>query len=440
MILYNLRLAAKSLKRNPILSVLIVVGIALGVGLSTWTLTLGHVLGRDPLPGKSDRLFYVRLDSWDPAAPHPDSAGVPTQITYRDLRGLMESDLPERQTGSFKSRFYVYPASPDVRPFQEMVRLVFADFFPMFELPFAYGRGWDAAADAGPEAVVVLSSEINDRLFGGRDSVGETVRLGERDFTVVGVLAPWHPRVKFYDLTQNPMQPPEQIYLPFNWTEPMEIASSGNRDGWTRTEGETFSERLWSSESVFIQMWVELADAEAVAAYRSFLDAYAGEQKRLGRFQRPLDNRLTALPEWMAERNVVPPELKALTAISVLFLVVCALNLIGLFLGKFLARAPVVGVRRALGASRGAIFLQHVLEAELVGLIGGALGLLLAVGGLALLNRVLSEVLEVDHAFGLDATMVAVAAGLSLVAGLIAGLYPAWRICKIPPAQHLKTQ
>ena len=149
---------------------------------------------------------------------------------------------------------------------------------------------------------------------------------------------------------------------------------------------------------------------------------------------------MTPLLDLMTELRVVPPQTKALAAISLLFLVVAALNLIGLFLGKFLARASTVGVRRALGASRGTIFLQHLVECELMGLVGGLLGVLMALGGLAILNRVYGDGPEGVAFFQLDLTMVLAAVVLSLAAGAIAGIYPAWRICAIPPARHLKNQ
>lgn len=440
MLLYNLRLATRSIRRHPVLSALIIAGIALGVGVSTSFITMYHVLSGDPIPEKSDRLYYVRLDSWDPAKQAPHPGGIPTQITYQDMRRISESDLPLRQAAMFKSRMVVYPVEGQGRPFQEMVRLTSADFFPMFNVPFRYGSGWDSAADAGPDQVVVLGAEINDRLFGGADSVGETVRIAGQGFEVVGVLEPWKPNLKFYDMTQSPYQEPEQMFMPLNFIEPMEIVSSGNRDGWTRTEGDTFLERLWTSESVFLQMWVELDGAGQVAAYRDFLDAYVLEQKKLGRFQRPLDTRATPLMDLVAEWGAVPEESRAMAIISVLFLVVCALNLIGLFLGKFLARSAVVGVRRALGASRRAIFLQHIVECELIGLVGGAVGLLLSLGALAVINRAFHAMLGRGEIFSLDATMIAAAVFLSLVAGLIAGLYPAWRICRVAPADHLKAQ
>jgi putative ABC transport system permease protein len=191
-------------------------------------------------------------------------------------------------------------------------------------------------------------------------------------------------------------------------------------------------------------MWVELPDAQSRQAYQSYLDAYVMDQKKIGRFERPVKNLVSPLPVLLRDWQVVPRQTKALAAISVLFLIVSAVNLVGLFLGKFLARAPHVGIRRALGASRRSIFLQHLIECELVGLIGGAIGLLLSLGVLAFFNILFSRTTpgqaEAEGFFRLDPTMILAAVLLSLVAGAIAGIYPAWRICAIPPAHHLRNQ
>ncbi len=441
MLAYNLRLAWKSLLRHPVLSILIVTGIALGVGVATTFITIYHVFDQDPIPQRSGVLHFVRMDSWDPSAPHPDKSGIPPLITYRDMREIMKSRIPTRQTASYQASLTVYPPDPDIRPSREAVRMAFSDFFPMFDVPFRFGSGWDRAADAKPEAVVVIGSGLNDRLFGGNNSVGKSLRLGDREFRIVGVLAPWRPRVRFYDLSSSALVEPEAVFIPFNWAVPMEISGSGRFDNWKSLEGNpTFAERAQASEGVFIQMWVQLRDPAQVRAYHDFLDAYVREQKKFGRFQRPLDNRVTPLRELMDEYQVTPPQSKAIATISILFLIVAALNLIGLFLGKFLARAPVVGIRRALGASRASIFLEHLIECELVGLIGGGLGLLVSLGVLAFFNRVLGRMIQMEDFFRLDATMIVAAVVLSLVAGAIAGIYPSWRICSIPPARHLKNQ
>lgn len=439
MLFHNVFIAWKSLRRNPVLSALVVGAIALGIGVSTTFATVRHSFTRNPIPQKSSRLFYVRLDGWDPAKAHPHDSGVPPQLTYRDMSGIMKSTIPARQSGMFKSSLYVYPDPKVGRPFKELVRLCFSDFFPMFDVPFKYGAGWDRKADAGPEPVVVLSEEMNAKLFGGTNSVGKTVRIEDRDFKVIGVLAYWRPNLKFYDLTQNWVDPPENIFMPFSHLVPMKLGTSGNSDGWGPSSGGGF-EGFLGSETTWIQMWVELPDGKTRESYKAFLDAYALEQKKLGRFGRPVNNHLDDVLSWMRVQKAIPPQTTLLLIVSLLFLSVCAVNLIGILLGKFLARAPEVGVRRALGASRVDVFLQHLVECEVIGLLGGAIGVVLSIGGLAAINAFMKSQMGRGDLFHLDLPMVALATGLSLLAGLVAGGYPAWRICNTPPALHLKFQ
>jgi putative ABC transport system permease protein len=442
MLLHNLRIAWKSLKRNRALSVLIVTGIALGVAVSTTFATVRHSYAKDPIPSKSDVLYYVRLDSWDPLKPYPgaDTTLPPTQITYRDKAAIMKSDIPRRQSGMFKTGLYVYPDPKIGLPFRETVRLCAADFFPMFDVPMLYGSGWDKKADAGPEPVVVLSRAMNDKLFGGKNSVGKNVRMGDREFRIVGVMGDWTPSVKFYDLTQNMIDTPEAIYMPFNFLKPMQLRTFGNSDGWGTSGGLTGFDGFLQSETCWIQMWVELADKASLEKYKDFLSAYVLDQKKHGRFQRPLNNRVSTVREWMRDQRVVPPETTAMLILSILFLGVCAVNLVGLLLGKFLARSSEVGVRRALGASRADIFLQHVVECELIGIVGGAIGLLLSLGALVFLNQWLKTTATRGDFFSLDVPMILLSIGLSLAAGLAAGLYPAWRTCRLAPAVHLSLQ
>lgn len=438
MFAYQLRMAVKSLKRNPVLSTLLVLGIALGIAVSTAFVTTYYMMAQNPIPQKSERLFYVQMDAWNPERPYDDEhpEEPPDQLTYRDVQALMESDIPTYKSGMFKAQLTVHPEAEGERPFRALVRMCFADFFPMFDVPFLYGSGWGSSADRGPEPVVVLNRETNERLFGGENSVGRKVRIEDREFTVVGVLDQWKPMPKFYDITNFEFGEPEEIYMPLEFTAAMEIDSAGNDSGWKFEAIETFDDWL-QSESVWLQMWVQLDDRRQREEFQAFLDAYAMEQRQLGRFQRPINNRLRDVMQWMEAQEVVPEEATSMLIIGMLFLVVCSVNLIGLLLGKFLARGPEIGVRRALGASKLSIFLQHLLEVELVGIAGGVIGLGLSVVTLRVINSLFPQA---DFAFGLDSNMVGAGILLSIVAGMIAGLYPAWRICRVQPAMHLKTQ
>jgi len=179
----------------------------------------------------------------------------------------MRSDIPVRQSGMFKSFLYIFPDPKMARPQKEIVRLCFADFFTMFQVPFRFGGPWDARADEKAEQVIVLGKEMNDRLFGGADSVGRTLRIENRDFRVVGVLDEWKPSIKFYDLTTNYMQAPEQIYMPFSLVVAMQPPIAGNEDAWKNQEAPGFAGKL-VSESIWIQFWVELPTADHLARTR----------------------------------------------------------------------------------------------------------------------------------------------------------------------------
>ena len=439
MLAYHLRIAAKSLRRTPILSALLVAGIALGIAVSTAFVAAYHTMAKDPIPEKSGKLFYVTLDSWNPERPADDDnpKDPPNQVTYRDAMALMASPVPTHKNAMFKTELTVFPESRDQRPFRARTRVTFRDFFSLFDTPFEYGGAWGPEADAGPQAVVVLSHDTNQKLFGGKNSVGRQVRIEDRQWTVAGVLAPWRPKPTYYDPNNGAFELPEEIYVPFRFAPIMKIVSAGNTSGW-KSWGNEY-EDLLESEAIWIQYWVQLDDARQKEAYQSWIDAYAREQKKTGRFQRPLNNRLYSVPAYLDWVQVVPRSSKTMLVISILFLVVSAVNLIGILLGKFLARSPEVGVRRALGASRRHVFLQHLLECELVALLGGVVGLLAALPLLHGIDR-LARSADDPVLYQIELPVLGAGILLALVAGLIAGLYPAWRICRIPPASHLKAQ
>jgi putative ABC transport system permease protein len=285
--------------------------------------------------------------------------------------------------------------------------------------------------------VIVLSERLNERLYGGRNSVGQTLRIESRDFRIVGVLAGRQPTVRMYDMTGSALSEPEAVYMPFAMAVPMQIRSAGNSDGWGTQAGTGLTGFL-NSETSWLQYWVELRSPADEAAYRSFIESYITDQRKVGRFGRPTNYRVSSMKALMADFQIAPKETFALLMVGLLFLAVAAVNLIGLLLGKFLARASEVGVRRALGASRRDVFLQHLVECQVVAILGGVIGVLLAAVSLRALNAFMLDMTNRAGVFSLDINMLLLALGLSVTAGLISGVYPAWRICRLAPANHLK--
>ena len=436
--LYQLRLAWKSLIRHPILSLLMVSGIGLGIGVAMVFVTAHVAMSADPLPGKSDHVVRVQLDAWDPEEPWDDGdpTAPPKLLTYRDAMALMESDVPLYHSAIFRAEMALIPDNPDQRPTREEARLCFNDFFPMFDVPFRYGSAWDDAADEAAEPVVVIGSGLNQRLFGGENSVGRTVRLENRDFRIVGILDNWKPLIRFYETSGGgPFDPPEEIYLPFHVARELELYSAGNSQAWKALDIETYEDYL-NEEVFWIQFWAEVDGPRGMSDYKSFLNAYAVEQQQAGRIPRPENTRARPLMEWLQYEEVVPEEATALMLISLLFLLICSVNLIGILLGKFLAGAPELSVRRALGASRAWVFVQHLIECELIGIAGGLLGLGISVIGMNLTGRLFDD----PDMVTLDWNMFFLGVVLALFSALVAGIYPSWRVCRIPPGAHLKSQ
>jgi putative ABC transport system permease protein len=456
MIAYNLRLAWLSMRRNPILTTLMALAIAFGIAACTMMITSYHRSSGNPIWWKNGQLYAVTLDlkSADPKEREPNDRhwnDPPPQLTYRDALALFDSAIPTRKVMMYKTQRTLDPGVAGMKPFSILVRLTTADFFSMFDVPFRYGGGWTPAADAGPEPVAVLSKRTNDRVFAGGNSVGKSINLNGHSYRVLGVLDAWLPNPKFYDLNNSGFLPPEDVYLPFRWGPTLELGTAGNTNCVQRQSLTVKSfQELLNSDCIWLQFWAELPDHERLQRFQQFADSYVLEQKKLGRFPRPLNNRLENVQTWLTTNEVVAPETRILLILAFMFLAVCLLNTIGLMLAKGLAASPSVALRRALGASRADILRQHLIEVMAIGLAGGLSGLLLAAIGMAIERRFIvpaaagsdnpeltANIASLSH---IDATVVVMIVGLSLLAGLAAGLYPAWRICRVAPATYLKTQ
>jgi putative ABC transport system permease protein len=441
MFTYYLKLAFKSIKRNPILSTLMVMAIALGIGASITTITVNYLMSADPIPQKSQQLFYVQVDSWDPNEAYSDNsdevAPPPSQLTYTEATNLMAAKRAYKQTAMAKSGGIIEPQSQDAKPFEASIRLTLADFFSMFDVPFQYGNSWDEQSDINRDLVVVLSKNINDKVFGGENSVGKNFIMSGKTFRVIGVMDNWQPVPKFYDIGNGAFDLPEEVYMPFYLKEELELPNWGNVNCWKTPEGEGFKAFL-RSECINFQMWVELPTLGDKADYLSFLNNYVTEQKELGRFPRPLNNRLSDVMTWMESQKVVDRDAKLMMWLSFMFLLVCLLNTIGLLLAKFSGKAAEIGLRRAVGASKAELFKQHIIEAACIGLLGGIVGLGLAFLGLQGVKSLYGDF--IDNLATLDTNMVILALLLAVVSSVLAGLYPTWRACNIAPASQLKSQ
>ncbi|HUQ27757.1 MAG TPA: ABC transporter permease [Usitatibacter sp.] len=436
---YYLLLGLRSLRRNPALTTLMILTLAIGVAASVATLTILHVMSGDPIPHKSDRLFVPLIDiaqlrGYVPGEKEPYN----TQTSYTDAVNYLRSGQGVRRTVLYEITGSVEPPRRE-DPVVELEGIAAtADFFPMFEVPFRYGQGWSAAEDERAARVVVLSRARADTLFGEGDPVGKRLRMWGSEFTVVGVVDNWNPVPRYTNLINGSggyFRGENQVYVPFRTAVDHEQRSHGsttcNRDSGVGYKGFLASDCIW------ITAWFELASASDRAGLKAWLDGYAAEQRRLGRIERPTPTRLFNVMEWMGFLEVVRPDNKLAVWLSFGFLLLCIVNTMGLLLAKFSTRAAEVGVRRALGAGQGAIFRQFLTETAVVGLAGGFLGLVLAFASLALIRQQSRDLSAVAH---MDWKMLAATFVIAVGAAVVAGLLPTWRACQVSPALQLKSQ
>lgn len=437
MFFYYVDLGLRSLRRNAVLTALLIVAIGVGVGTSMTTLTVFRAMSGDPIPEKSRQLFTPQIDSRGPLVPPaPTADHLQTSMTYTDAMVLMKARSGRRQTAMYGTVLSVHPADPKQKPFRALAHAVYADFFPMFDVPFKYGAPWTAAEDDDRAATVVLTQVMNDRIFGGRNSVGKTVRLGDDTYTVAGVLDEWRFIPVVYDLDRTSFAGKDEIFLPFTRAidKQMRVAGSVSCD----QDPQAGFVPLLRSECIWLGFWVELHGPADVRRYRAYLNNYAADQQRAGRFHWPPRTQLRDVREWLDYRHVVPGEIDILMLVSFGFLLVCLLNAMGLMLAKVMGRAGDIGVRRALGASRGAIFSQCLVETGVIGLAGGLLGLILTAIGLFAARTLLpKEFAALTH---LDLIDVLIALLLALGSTVMAGLYPTWRAAHVQLTWQLKAQ
>lgn len=435
MITYYLDLARRSFKRNVGLTILMVIAIAFGVGASMTTLTVMHVLSADPIPGHSHDLYFVQLQPHK-AAGYVPGEPPPEQVTRRDAEALLRAHRADRQALMTGGGAAIEPQRAGLPPFEVDARWTSSEFFPMFRTPFLAGGGWTADDDARNAHVVVIARELAEKVFGSTQVVGQTLRMEGHDMRIIGVLDRWRPTPHFYDLTTGVYADPEQVYAPFSTSRELHFGRNGSMDCWGTSEDPNTDNEAVGAPCVWMQFWVELDSREKAAAYKEYLERYSEEEKQAGRYELPPSVGLRDAIQWLEFKEVVPKDAKLQMWIALGFLIVCLVNTVGLLLTKFLRRASEIGVRRALGASKRSIFIQLLIESSAVGLVGGVLGLGLALLGLWAVRHQPAEYASLAR---IDMPMLFATFALAVVSSLLAGILPAWRGCQVSPATQLKS-
>lgn len=445
----HFREAQRSLLSHSKLSFLIVATISVGIALLMTMQTTVYQQKRVPLQHIASELYLISADNRDlEAEPLVDATRMPS-LTWSDAMTFYQMQTPaDLQSINFTMRFFAEREDIKSRPVYAEGSATDRHFFTLFELPFLYGSAWSDSADMTGEAVVVLSRDMNEQVFGGENSVGQTIMVNMQPTKIVGVLDTWQMNLQFYDRGFSDREK-HQVYVPFQFAIDSNFARAGRltcsqtvRDsvGNART-GDV--QRLMNSECGWVNLWAKLSSDDAVSQYQQLLVQHVTSEKQRGRYPRETDTLVMDLESFY--QLIRDDWSDTLLVLAWLFFVVCMINTVGILLAKFLTHSKRVSLYRALGATKSYILKQHLIEVLVLALLGGICGLLLSSMGLQLMFQV--EMYQMDYDgdpkvvkqfFSLDLHLILMAIGISVGSVLLAGLYPIWKICNVSPASQLK--
>jgi putative ABC transport system permease protein len=418
---YQLRLAVRSLRRDPGLSATIVVVLAVAAGI--FAAALMHYLriyGASGHASPSLHQVEVKVPATSLTRAFSGSTGEPNvlagrmRVSYPNYQRLAASGIPARQTACFRSRVYVQPdgvGTADFRPRPVNVRFVDADFFGMFGADLRWGAVFSREDEAAGAPVVVIAKDLNRRLFGGTDSVGRTLRVDGRPFRIVGVLAEDQPFAPEWDRVVTG-SPQDLLYLPF--PEHVRLRARPEAPVQQAPSGTRYAELLASS-TVFVSFWVDLPTPESRAAYAAFV-------------RTALDPRDVTVLRDLAQLRVDfrYPRTGITFFVFLTFVVLLGAGLITarLLLAKGVARRHELGIFRALGAPRRSLVIRQLYEAALLSSLAGVLSLAVAMPQAAYYNHLVADT---DIPLRVTAPCFLITFSATVVVGLAFALYPAWR-------------
>ncbi|MHC1481693.1 ABC transporter permease [Frateuria aurantia] len=430
MFTYYLARAARNLRHSPWLTGLTVLAIAMGIGACMTTATVVHLLAGNPIPAMSGRLYFPQLDPENPVT----FANPYRVMDYRSASELWNAQRADRQAIMTRSQIKLLSPAGDRAPLMLSMLSTSSDFFSMMQVPFRYGGGWSAQDDRLHARVAVISADLDDRLFGGRNSVGQSLHLGNADVRIIGVIKPWRPAPLFYVPWQENFSRPEDVFTPFS--SGLDI-NAGHFLPYTCWHVPVDMKQLQNADCVWVWLWVQLDSPARAKAYRAFLEQYADQQKAQGRFGIGHQAvHLRPLLDWLSYTGMVPADVQLQAWLGLAFLLICLCNAACLMLAKFARQTPELGLRRALGANRRAIVQQCLAEAGLTGLLGGIGGCLLTLVGLWLIRHQPTDYASLAH---LDFTMLVATMVLAVSTSVLAGLVPALRASRMTLGLQLKT-
>ncbi|MGH9715235.1 MAG: ABC transporter permease [Candidatus Acidiferrales bacterium] len=386
----DVRFALRVLRKSPGFTLVAILTLALGIGATTAIFTVVDRILLMPFAGPDSGRIVVLMNSFGNQRGY--SISIPKFMMWREQSRIIED-----------ATLYGYPGNMRVnlmgrdQPEQYKATQVSSNFFSLYGIPFAKGRGFTAQEDApgGPPVIVIGNGMWRTQFGSDPRIVGKSINLDGTDYTVVGVMAPiYTPDLNVGDmclpLQADPSSSNQGNYL---------IGAARLRPGVTM--------------------------AQAIAATKVFAEQF---RRKYPTAMNPKQSFTLETALQVVIAGVSNALWILLGAVGLVLLIACA-NIASLMLARATLRRREISIRVALGAARGRIIRQILTESILVSLVGGAIGIWLGFFGVRLLfamNPVrMPRLGEHAEALTLDWRILLFALGVSVLAGAISGLVPA---------------
>ena len=416
--LYYLKVSFKSIKRAPLPYALTVFILSIGLGVFFANATFYYRLNADPLPHKSDKLFFPMLQ----LVPHEcNGCRPPLVLSYSNITKLSKSDIPSAQAAMYSADGYARLTN-NQPPLPVQLRITQRDFFTMFDVPLLHGSFW---SDNSAKMEVILSKQTAQKLFGKTDVIGEKILLDDRYVSVVGVLADWQMQPKLYDVNnRNHLNPAEDMYLPLETGYDMNYLSNRQSQTFDTTDYRQLATQGRTGALHQLQYWVQLDTDTQQQAYRQFMQHLAEDEKAAGRHPSDINNQLISMRNIVSYFGSDNSDIKAFALVTLLFLLVCLFNASHLSLNRYMGNQYEFSLRRALGASRGQLQLQMLADVLITAVLTLSAALLIALAGIQLMNYLLPS----NSAFSSwDIKLLLLLAAITLGCSYLVTLYPSLR-------------